>query len=100
MKVKRCPVCGGGELQYVHYAPQAKDEPTLWEDMCDVGFSPMILLNRIECKKCGASVPSLVMRVDDAVSYWNDINENTGHRYVLQRIGFESVSDVEGDGEQ
>ena len=95
MKAKRCPICNSGKLQYVYYAPSAKDEPTMWEDMVDTGYAPMILFKRIECKECGASVPSLVMTLDEAVGYWNDINEKTDHRYVLQRIGSEDISDVE-----
>lgn len=95
MKVKRCPVCNGAELQYVYYAPQAKDEPTMWEEMVDIGYSQIILFKRIECKKCGASVPGLTMTVDDAIKYWNDINEKTNHRFVLQCIGAEAVTDVE-----
>lgn len=35
------------------------------------------------------------MAVDDAIGYWNDINEKTNHRFVLQRIGEEEVTDVE-----
>lgn len=95
MKAKKCPVCDSAELQYVHYAPSAKDEPTMWEDTDDSGYSPMILFKRIECKKCGASVPSLTMTLDDAIGYWNDINDKTNHRYVMQRIGVEDVWDVE-----
>lgn len=95
MKVKKCPICDSAELQYVYYAPSAKDEPTLWEDTYDNGFSPMILFKRIECKKCGASLPSLEMTIGDTISYWNEINDNTNHRYVLQRIGVEDVLDVE-----
>lgn len=95
MKAKKCPVCDSAELQYVYYAPSAKDEPTLWEDMEDSGYSPMILFKRIECKKCGASVPSLTMTLDDAIGYWNEINGKTNHRYVMQRIGTENVREVE-----
>lgn len=95
MKAKRCPVCNGTELQYVFYAPQAKDEPTMWEEMVDTGYSPIILFKRIECKKCGASVPGLTLTIDDAIGYWNDINKRTNHRFVLQRIGTESVTGEE-----
>lgn len=95
MKAKRCPVCDSEELQFVYYAPPERDEPTLWEDMVDAEYSPMIMLKRVECKKCGASVPGLTMTIDDALSYWNDINDNTNHRYVLQRIGTEDVREVE-----
>lgn len=95
MKAKKCSICDSSELQYVYYAPSTKDAPDMWEDMVDCGYSPIILLKRIECKKCGASVPSLTMTLDDALSYWNDINDKTGHRYVLQRIGTEDVSEVE-----
>jgi hypothetical protein len=55
----------------------------------------MILFKRIECKKCGASVPGLTMTIDDALSYWNDINDKTNHRYVMQRIGTEDVLKIE-----
>lgn len=99
MKAKKCPVCDSSELQYVYYAPSAKDEPAMWEDTVDCGYSPMILFKRIECKKCGASVPSLTMTLDDALSYWNDINDKTNHRYVMQCIGTEDVLEIEEDEE-
>lgn len=95
MKAKKCPICDSAELQYVYYAPSAKDEPTMWEDMEDLGYSPMILFKRIECKKCGASVPGLAMTIDDALLYWNEINDKTSHRYVLQRIGTDDLREVE-----
>lgn len=95
MKAKKCPVCNSSELQYVYYAPSAKDEPDMWEDMVDCGYSPMILFKRIECKKCGASGPWLAMTTDEAISFWNDINDKTDHRYVLQRIGVEDVLEIE-----
>lgn len=77
MKIaKRCPVCGG-EPQYVHYSiPGATDDP---DDI-------YILLKRLECKECGATVASLVPTCDEAVEYWNAINDETGNRYVLQRV--------------
>ena len=95
MKAKKCPICDSAELQYIYYAPSSKDEPSMWEDMDDCGYSPMVLLKRIECKKCGASVPELTMTIDGALSYWNDINNQTNHRYVLQRIGTEDLREVE-----
>lgn len=95
MKAKKCPICDSAELQYVYYAPSEKDEPTMWEDMEDCGYSPMILFKRIECKKCGASVSGLALTIDDALLYWNDINDKINHRYVLQRIGIEDLREVE-----
>lgn len=95
MKAKKCPICDSAELQYIYYAPSSKDEPSMWEDMDDCGYSPMVLLKRIECKKCGASVPELTMTIDGALSYWNDIDNQTNHRYVLQRIGTEVLREVE-----
>lgn len=95
VKAKKCPICESTELQYVYYAPPAKDEPTMWRDMIDVGYKPMILFKRIECKKCGATVPSLTMTIDDALSYWNDINDKSNHRYVMQRMGSEDVAEVD-----
>ncbi len=78
MKIaKRCPICGG-EPQYVHYCiPGAMDDPD----------EKYILLKRLECKECGASVTGLVMTCDEAVDWWNE--EKDGHRIVLQRIGTE-----------
>lgn len=71
---KRCPICGG-EPQYVHYCtPGAIDEPD----------GRYVLLKRLECKKCGASVAGLSMTCDDAVNWWNE--EQDGHRLVLQRV--------------
>lgn len=95
MKVKKCPICDSAELQYVYYAPSAKDEPDLWEDSYDDGFSPLILFKRIECKKCGASLAGLKLTIDEAISYWNENDFSTNHRYVLQRIGVEDVLEVE-----
>ena len=85
MKAKRCPICGG-KPQYVHYSiPGATSDPDCL----------YILLKRLECSKCGASVAQLVMTCDDAVKYWNDINPETGSRYVLEKTGTELCSDVE-----
>lgn len=28
MKATKCPICDSADLQYVYYAPSAKDEPT------------------------------------------------------------------------
>lgn len=83
-KVKRC-ICGG-EPQFVHYAiPGSTKDPD----------GIYVLLKRIECKKCGASVANLVMTIDEAVEYWNAINERTGKRFVLERIGTEDCDNVE-----
>lgn len=85
MKVKRCPVCGGVP-QYVYYSiPNATKDPD----------SIYVLLKRLECSECGATVAMLVMTCDDAESYWNDINPNTGKRYVLEKVGSEPCSEVE-----
>lgn len=76
---KRCPICGG-EPQYVHYcSPGAMDDPD----------GIYILFKRLECKNCGASVARLVMTCDEAVMYWNEINKETGERFVLQRAMIE-----------
>ena len=80
MRAKRCPVCGG-KPQYVHYAIP--------------GMTDGIWFKRLECIDCGATVPHLVMVCDDAIKYWNDINPDTGKRYVLQRIVTEPVREVE-----
>lgn len=95
VKAKKCPICDSAELQYVYYAPSAKDEPTMWENTINYGYYPMMLFKRIECKKCGATVPSLTMKLDDALSYWNDVNIKVDHRYVMQRIGAADISEVE-----
>lgn len=82
VKASRCPVCGG-KPQYVHYSiPGATNDPD----------GLYILMKRLECVDCGASVAELVMTCDDAVAYWNDINPETGKRYVLQRVGVEPCS--------
>ena len=94
IKAKKCPVCNSDKLKYVYYAPPAKSAPELWEDMVDTGYSPMILAKRIECSECGATVPSLVLVIDQAVEYWNSANV-TGERCVLQKIGEEPVTEVE-----
>ena len=85
MKAKRCPICGG-KPKFVHYSiPGATKDPD----------GLYILLKRLECSECGASVAQLVMTCDDAVNYWNDINPETGHRYVLEKTGTELCEVVE-----
>ena len=85
MKAKKCPICGE-KPQFVYYSiPGATKDPD----------GLYILLKRLECSKCGASVAALVMTCDDAVKYWNDVNPKTGKRYVLERIGSEMCGDVE-----
>lgn len=81
MKAKLCPVCKTGKPQFVYYAiPGSTDDPA----------GKYVLFKRVECSNCGASVARLVMTLDDAVRYWNDINPATGRRYVLEKIGVES----------
>lgn len=88
MKAKRCPVCGGAP-QYVHYAipGSTKDPDGLY-----------ILLKRLECSECGATVAHLVMTCGDAVEYWNSKNKE-GKRVVLERVGAEPCRDVEQEKE-
>lgn len=93
-KAKRCPVCQSNELKWVYYAIPEKVAPEMWEDMVDTGYSPMMLFKRIECQKCGGTVASLSMTLDDALDFWNSYNEQ-GNRYVLQRIGEEDVREAE-----
>lgn len=85
MKAKKCPICGGNP-QFVYYSipGSTNDQDGMY-----------ILLKRLECSKCGASVAQLVMTCDDAVAYWNDINPETGRRYVLEKNGTEMCGDVE-----
>lgn len=84
MRAKMCPVCGGAP-QYVHYAiPGSTKNPD----------GIFILFKRLECSQCGATVDQLVMTCDDAVRYWNNMNEH-GNRPVLERIGVEPCRDVE-----
>lgn len=91
MELKPCPVCGSTNLKYVHYAIPQKYAPDLWEYDED-GNRPLIWLKRIECKECGATVPSLVMSLDHAVEYWNAIKDDeTGARYVVQKVMEETV---------
>lgn len=90
MKVKRCPVCKTGTPKYMMYSiPGATNDPD----------GLYVLFKRLECRNCGATVPNLVMTVDDAVSYWNDINPKTGRRYVLEKTGEEIAFDVEEEPE-
>ena len=85
MKAKKCPVCGGNP-QFVYYSiPGSIDDPD----------GLYVLLKRLECSKCGSTVAQLVMTCDDAVSYWNDTNPETGKRYVLEKNGTEMCGDVE-----
>ena len=84
MKAKRCPVCGGAP-QYVYYAiPGSTKDP---EEL-------FVLFKRLECSQCKATVAQLVMTCDDAVSYWNSVNEQ-GDRPVLELVGAEPCMDVE-----
>lgn len=85
MKAKKCPVCGGNP-QFVYYSiPGSTDDP----------YGLYVLFKRLECSKCGATVAQLVMTCDDAVAYWNDINPETGRRYVLEKNGTEMCGDIE-----
>ena len=85
MKAKKCPICGGNP-QFVYYSiPGSTNDPD----------GLYILLKRLECSKCMASVAQLVMTCDEAVSYWNDTNPKTGERYVLEKNGTEICKDVE-----
>ena len=94
MKAKRCPLCNGVP-QFVYYAipGSTKDPDGLY-----------VLLKRLECSECGATVANLVLTCDDAVEYWNSKNKE-GKRVVLERVGAEPCRDVEQekeavDGEQ
>ena len=85
MKAKKCPICGGNP-QFVYYSiPGSTNDPD----------GLYVLFKRLECSKCGASVAQLVMTCDDAISYWNDTNPETGERYVLENNGTEICKDVE-----
>lgn len=85
MKAKKCPICGGSP-QFVYYSiPGSTNDPD----------GLYILLKRLECSKCGASVAQLVVTCDEAVSYWNETNPETGKRYVLENNGTEICKDVE-----
>ena len=85
MKAKKCPICGGNP-QFVYYSiPGSTNDPD----------GLYILLKRLECSKCGASVAQLVMTCDEAVSYWNNTNPDTGERYVLENNGTGICKDVE-----
>lgn len=58
-QAKRCPLCDG-EPQYKHYTiPEEDEELTVW-------------FKRLECRDCGATVPHLVMTLNDAIDYWNE----------------------------
>ena len=86
MKAKRCSVCGG-KPKFVYYSiPGATKDPD--------GIN--ILLKRLECEKCGATVANLVLTCDDAVEYWNSLNKE-GKRVVLERVGEEPCIDVEDE---
>lgn len=85
MKAKKCPVCGGNP-KFVYYSitGSTNDPDGLY-----------VLFKRLECSKCGATVAQLVITCDDAVAYWNDINPETGRRYVLEKYGTEMCGDIE-----
>ena len=82
MKAKRCKLCGG-EPKYIYYAIPEQDYPDGWD-----GMEPNVLFKRLECSKCGATTPKLVMSLDEAESLWNS-------QKILQRYGEEKVRDVE-----
>ena len=92
MKAKRCKLCGG-EPKYVYYAIPQQDCPEGWYESED-GLEPYMLLKRLECSKCGATVVQLSMACDDAVTQWNE-------QKILVRYGEEKVREVEEqEGEQ
>lgn len=79
MLAKRCPICGG-KPQFVYYCiPGATDDSD----------GLFVLMKRLECKDCGATVPQLMISSYNAIKYWNKIDPNTGKRCVLQRYGTE-----------
>lgn len=85
-KAKTCPICGGNP-QFVYYSiPGTTNDPD----------GIYILLKRLECSKCKATVAQLMLSCDDAIDYWNAINPDTGKRYVLEINGTEMCRDVEG----
>ena len=94
---KKSPLCGSSDLRFVFYSIPMIYAPDLWEWDED-GCSPLILNKRIECKKCGATVPHLCITLDQAIDMWNAQNDE-GSRYVLQKTGTEQVRNVEGDQE-
>ena len=57
-----------------------------------------VLLKRLECSECGATVADLVLTCDDAVEYWNSKNKE-GKRAVLERVGVELCRDIEQEKE-
>lgn len=71
----------------MYYAIPERDYPEGWYES-ECGNEPMVLLKRLECSKCGATVAQLVMTVDEAVGYWNE-------QKLLVRWGEEKVRDVE-----
>ena len=81
MRAKRCSVCGG-KPKFVYYSIP--------------GATKYMLLKRLECEKCGATVANLVLTCDDAVEYWNSLNKE-GKRVVLERVGEEPCIDVEDE---
>lgn len=84
MKAKRCPVCNGAP-RFVYYAiPGSTKDPD----------GIYILLKRLECSECGATVANLVLTCDDAVEYWNSTNKE-GKRAVLERVGAELYQDID-----
>ena len=86
VKVKRCKLCGG-EPKFVYYCIPECDHPDAWYEGDD-RKEPYILLKRLECSNCGATVPRLMMMIDDAVDYWNEQN-------ILERYGEEKAHNVE-----
>jgi hypothetical protein len=92
VKAKRCPLCKGVP-KYVYYAIPESQNPGGWDLDEDEVSRPIILLKRLECQSCGATVPQLVMSCDDAVAFWN--GSMSKQRPVLQRISEEECRDVE-----
>ena len=86
MKAKRCKLCGD-KPKWVYYAIPRQDCPEGWYD-AEYGAEPYMLLKRLECSGCGATVVQLTMTCDEAVTLWNE-------QKILERYGEESVMDVE-----
>ena len=58
MKANKCPICGSTDLQFVHYRIPGDDET-------------LVLVKRIECKKCFATTAGLCLSIDQAIAHWN-----------------------------
>ncbi len=88
---KRCPECGGKPKYVYYYVPEEAGGSFEFDENGE--YSPDILLKRVECTECGATVAGLSFTLDGAIKCWN--KEFDGHRLILRKYGEGKIYNVE-----